>query len=296
MNKVILTFFIFCLNQTLQAQCLDGDCYNGFGKFSCECGYVYEGDFVKGEKVNGKLTKDDLVYTGEFKHDVAHGKGLIQYKDGSWFKGDFVENYPEGYGIYYFSDGQKYIGEFVQGIFSGLGIQYVKDKDDEIIETQIGEFDNDVLHGYGCAISTNGDIYLGHYEDGNYSGFGYYFFKEDGMAEAGEYKKKKLYENGILLDYPKQGMFGVEDYSIGKYSYDVVSDTEGEKIYVQEDEKTERHRIFILDNQQQMFFLSKKGDPENGTIIKFSGDIFEGSLSPENSSEIIIGDCLFVVE
>ena len=47
------------------SQCIEGDCFDGFGKFKCDCGYVFEGEFVKGERVNGTLTKSDLVYTGE---------------------------------------------------------------------------------------------------------------------------------------------------------------------------------------------------------------------------------------
>jgi hypothetical protein len=79
-------FFCYLIGLTTlsYAQCIEGDCINGYGKYTCDCGYVFEGEFVDGERVSGTLTKSDLVYTGEFKNELAHGFGTIKYKDGSW--------------------------------------------------------------------------------------------------------------------------------------------------------------------------------------------------------------------
>ena len=78
---IVIKFFLVVLfSSTIQisyAQCLEGDCINGYGKFTCDCGYLFEGMFKNGSRVTGTLTKEDLVYTGEFKYDLAHGFGII---------------------------------------------------------------------------------------------------------------------------------------------------------------------------------------------------------------------------
>ena len=109
------------LSQLGLSQCLEGDCFNGYGKFACDCGYVFEGDFKNGERITGTLTKSELVYTGEFLNELAHGYGKIVYQDSSWYEGTFQENVPVGYGTYFLSNSLRYTGEIENSEFNGLG-------------------------------------------------------------------------------------------------------------------------------------------------------------------------------
>ena len=101
---------------------MEGNCFNGWGVYKCSCGYVYEREFENGEKVKGTLTKEDLVYTGEFKNDVAEGIGVIRFADSTWYEGEFEQNLPHGFGIFHYADGTTYTGEMEEGKFSGPGV------------------------------------------------------------------------------------------------------------------------------------------------------------------------------
>ena len=46
---------------------------------------TYEGQLVKGwAEGEGKLTRKDGVYTGEWKNSLQNGKGRYQHEDGTW--------------------------------------------------------------------------------------------------------------------------------------------------------------------------------------------------------------------
>ena len=107
MRFLVSFLFIFFVSSGY-SQCLEGNCFTGVGTFKCSCGYIYEGEFLEGKKVYGTLTKEDLIYTGEFKDDVAEGEGVIHFIDSTWYEGSFVNSFPEGYGTFHFADGTTY--------------------------------------------------------------------------------------------------------------------------------------------------------------------------------------------
>jgi hypothetical protein len=278
------------------AQCLEGDCENGYGKYSCDCGYVYEGDFKDGQKVRGTLTKKDLVYTGEFTNDLAEGFGVMKYKDGSWFEGTFKSNAPDGYGTYYFANGQKYVGEVVAGSFEGLGIQISKDRDGRITETQIGNFLNDQLHGLGCSISYNNDIYFGEFSKGNFFGFGLYIFSDLNTAEAGEFNKKKLHNDAIMLDYPTPGFFGVKGYIVDTLQFNLSGNVAGTNLLLNVIGTGKEQMFFHFDINTKMLFTSKLGSPLIGKAIDFDGNIYEAKFAPDSEEKISILKQLYIKE
>ena len=279
-----------------QAQCLEGDCENGYGKYNCECGYVYEGDFKDGKKVNGTLTKKDLVYTGEFKNDLAEGFGVMKYKDGSWFEGTFKNNAPHGYGTYHFSNGQKYIGEVVEGSFSGLGVQISKGRDGRITETQIGNFEEDQLNGLGCSISYNRDIYFGEFSKGDFFGFGLYIFTDLKTAEAGEFNKKKLHKDAIMLDYPSAGFFGVKGFIVDSLQFNLSGNVAGTNLLLNVLGTGEEKMFFHFDINTKMLYTSKLGTPLIGRAIDFEGNIYEAKFVPDSKEKISILKQLYIKE
>lgn len=179
--------FCFTLSTSLKAQCLEGDCINGKGVYTCDCGYVFEGFFEKGEKVSGTLTKKDLVYTGQFENDQAHGKGKIIYKDGSSYEGDFAFSEPHGNGIYTLSNGFMYSGEMNQGFFSGMGEKKLT-KPDTV--AYWGFWQNDELL-FGVYLNTNNEYRIGHFEKDKMKAYGLIFNSRNQEIVFAEFAKGK---------------------------------------------------------------------------------------------------------
>tara|TARA_R110002050_G_scaffold109799_4_gene221549 strand:+ start:54749 stop:55639 length:891 start_codon:yes stop_codon:yes gene_type:complete len=284
--KSYIGCLLFLIPVLSNAQCLTGDCENGYGKYSCDCGYVYEGEFLNGQKVNGTLTKKDLVYTGTFEDDLASGYGVMKYKDGSWFEGTFKANAPHGYGTYNFKKGQLYKGEIFEGSFAGLGVLIYKDEDGRIVETQIGHFDEDQLNGMGASISYNGDIYFGEFSNGDYMGFGAYIFAETETAEAGEFHKKKLHTDVLLQDYPERGSFGVKGYSVDSLSFDLVGNVYGTNMLITVSNSANQSLYIYYDNAKKEFFMSTFNHETKGQLVDLEGRIYEAIIEMGDSITI----------
>lgn len=279
--KWFLSVFMISMTLALNAQCIEGDCENGFGKFECECGYVFEGEFRNGEKFKGTLTKEELVYTGEFKNDIAEGFGVMRYIDGSWYEGTFVGNVPHGYGTYSFGGGQVYTGEIFEGAFQGLGVQTSKDSDGRIKEIRIGYFEDDQLNGVGCAVMYGGEIYFGEFTKGDYLGFGTYIFRDQKTAEAGKFKKNKLVDNVIMLDYPVENSFGVKGYALNDYQFNLTGNLLGQDLELRILNSKNEEILIYFDVKKELFYMSEWGQLEKGRIINYQGQVFEGTINLE---------------
>jgi hypothetical protein len=195
MSTIGFFVFMLCLtlSTSLKAQCLEGDCMNGKGVYTCDCGYVFEGFFENGEKVKGTLTKKDLVYTGQFENDQAHGKGKIIYKDGSAYVGDFAFSEPHGIGIYTLSNGFVYSGEMNQGFFSGMGEKNLTEPDSV---AYWGFWNNDQLL-FGVYLNAKNEYRIGHFENDKMKAYGLIFnsvSQEIVFAEFAKGKSKRKTE------------------------------------------------------------------------------------------------------
>jgi hypothetical protein len=200
MKTIGLLLFLLITN-TLFAQCLEGDCKNGYGKYDLFYA-IYEGTFVNGiPNGAGKLFYDDYTYEGEIKEGVEHGRGVLIYKDGSIekvkynmgkkIKDLFVKedaskwksyeakrdkncisgDCANGFGKYQFSSGNVYEGPFVDFQPEGNGKWYF----------------------------TNGDKYFGVVKDGLKNGQGTYYFK-NGWTFSGTYVKDTEYNGTYTTD------------------------------------------------------------------------------------------------
>jgi len=294
--RFIYTSILFLFAFSSYSQCVTGDCENGYGKYKCDCGYVFEGDFSNGQKVKGTLTKKDLVYTGDFKNDLAEGYGVMKYKDGSWFEGTFKNNAPHGYGSYYFSNGQKFVGEVFEGSFKGMGIQVFSDIEGRVIETQFGIFADDRLNGMGCSISFNGDIYMGNFLNGNYMGFGVFVFAEQETAEAGRFRKMKLKDNVIMNDYPEKGFFGVKGYVLDSLQYNLSGDVYASNIQINVGDTSNNQTAIYFSLETKQFFISNLGDPSTGKMINEDGEVYTVKFDPLQKPYITILNQLYTKE
>jgi hypothetical protein len=96
-NKLLLPiiiFSIFSFTSTGYAQCIEGDCVNGKGK------YIY---------------KNSSSYSGDFKDSLAHGYGKCLYDNGNSYEGHWKKNEFHGEGTYYNRTGKVVKGVWENG-------------------------------------------------------------------------------------------------------------------------------------------------------------------------------------
>ncbi len=79
--------------------CVSGDCKNGKGT------YIYEGAEAK--------------YVGEFKNNLADGKGICYYANGERYEGQWSNGSFNGIGTLYLNDGTKVYGIWESGTYMG---------------------------------------------------------------------------------------------------------------------------------------------------------------------------------
>jgi hypothetical protein len=119
MKKLLisLSFFALALSQ-IHAQCSNGDCANGNGRFLHANGDRYLGEF-KDSVSNGRgayyFNNGDL-YKGQFKKGERHGFGNMTWKSGDKYIGEYAHNQRHGDGTYYFADGRVKKGVFKDGV------------------------------------------------------------------------------------------------------------------------------------------------------------------------------------
>ena len=77
---------------------------------------IYEGSMVRGwAEGNGKLTRKDGVYEGEWKHSLQNGQGRYQHEDGSWYEGSWQDGHPHGHGQMQTPEGKLFSGTWYHG-------------------------------------------------------------------------------------------------------------------------------------------------------------------------------------
>ena len=190
MARWIIAFIWVCSVSFSMGQCIEGDCVNGYGRLKCDCGYLYEGVFKDGLKVNGTLIKDELTYKGEFEFDQAHGKGRITYKDGSWYEGEFRYSQPDGHGTYDLNNGWVYKGMLKAGNFEGIGAKFHLKSEENYSEFKVGEFKADEMNGIGVYYD-NGYTLIGTFEKGKLHGIGVVLSEKEGNWQLLKFKKGK---------------------------------------------------------------------------------------------------------
>lgn len=285
-SKIIWSLLLFLASSTGYSQCIEGDCENGFGIFKCSCGYIFEGEFKDGQKVFGTLTKEDLIYTGEFKYDVAEGQGKIKFIDSTWYEGSFVNNFPQGMGTFHFADGTTYTGEMFEGDFHGVGVMQYPANNEKVTVYKMGEFHNDDLNGFGIMIDSNSKI-MGQFVNGSLNGFGV-IIPDSGVVMGGKLKNRKvvkpfeLEKDKELINYKSSPM------RIGKEWYWMEGKFDGsEWVIVAENTDKTSLRVFYNPENNQLFVSSFEGYPK-GKIIDLAGKIREAQIIYDSGKVQII--------
>ncbi len=181
---------LLTLVQSVHAQCLSGNCYDGIGTYLYPSGARYSGHFRKG-KIHGygRLVFSDGriyegewrnhyregkgvmyfpkgdVYRGDFKHSEFYGFGTMHYANGDVYKGAWKKNYPNGKGVLSYHNGDRYEGDFRAGKLHGKGVMYYHNGD-----KYDGYWKSNKKEGPGKFYLTNGQVIVGFWSDGKYVG------------------------------------------------------------------------------------------------------------------------------
>lgn len=174
--KYYVFVLLICYASFSSAQCISGDCKNGWGKM--DMGYAtYQGQFKNG-KLDGSGTMDygeGNKYQGEWKNGVEHGRGLLFEKN--------VATQIE------YDNGVK-IGKVEPLLVIGTdGVQKQK-------EDIKGCISGDCANGFGVMEFPSGNRYEGYFKNYQFHGKGKMSFKSGNYIDA-------VFENHV----PKTGIF-----------------------------------------------------------------------------------------
>ena len=165
--KVITVFILFLgLVNSIEAQCVKGNCIDGKGKYIYSDNSSYEGRFLKGNR---------------------HGKGSFIFKEGHYI-GLFNKNKKDGEGKLSYYNGESYIGQFKSNTFNGKG-KFVYANGD----VYKGHWQDGKKEGYGTYIYKNQDIYVGYYVNDKKSGKGT-------LTNVDQNIQNGIWLNDILID------------------------------------------------------------------------------------------------
>ena len=119
--KNLLFIVIILTSPTLIAQCVSGNCDNGYGVKKYKDGTMYVGEWWNGQ-ASGQGTviwPDGSIYVGEFIKGLYSGEGTL-LTEKKFYVGEFHKNLPNGSGSMFMNEG-VYVGEFKKGEMSGKG-------------------------------------------------------------------------------------------------------------------------------------------------------------------------------
>ncbi|NUO01680.1 MAG: caspase family protein [Saprospiraceae bacterium] len=203
MRVLVCVLAAFCSLTQLHAQanCLQGDCKNGYGV----CLYPNVGK-----------------YAGDFQNGKMHGKGILYYTDGTKYIGHWADHYREGEGRMVFASGDEYLGQFVRNKMQGQGVmEFINGNRYE------GNWLDSKPHGRGIFQYANGDRYEGDFFNGQRHGSGAMVYA-DGSRYEGEWAAGNRHGEGLLIFASGETIRGVwvdDQYQMDFARYGYAGDT-----------------------------------------------------------------------
>ena len=183
---------------------------DGQGMMTYKSGLTNIGEFKKGIEDGKVISKDaqgNVIYIGERKDGLRHGKGSM-YIPHSFprqsYIGQFSEDEINGYGKYDYGD-RVYEGTFFRGLRHGQGTEVYKDGSTKYSGSWVygnregsgklynmgdiyeGSFKDHVEDGYGVYTFRNGDKIMGNYKNGERQGQSTYYYQSGHQEECDNY-------------------------------------------------------------------------------------------------------------
>ena len=113
---IILSFLITNSVLARKTGC-EGNCVDGFGKWTYTDKTTYEGNSV-GPKKNRQgieIWPNGYIYKGEFKNSEWSGQGILTFPNGATYEGQWANGFMNGTGTFTWSDGKEKTGTWVNG-------------------------------------------------------------------------------------------------------------------------------------------------------------------------------------
>jgi hypothetical protein len=90
--RLIASILFLLISINLNAQCINGDCVNGFGEKKYPDQSRFVGNFEKGTKKEGTYYyPNGDTYKGTFEKNQREGVAIYTYKNGEVFTGSYVD-------------------------------------------------------------------------------------------------------------------------------------------------------------------------------------------------------------
>ena len=101
------------LSSNAYAECIEGDCNNGYGIYTSADGDKYIGEWKDGKEngqgtytwVSGNTWLNGNKYVGEYKNGKIYGQGTYAWANGNKYIGEFKDDKRNGLGTYTFANG-----------------------------------------------------------------------------------------------------------------------------------------------------------------------------------------------
>ena len=173
MKKLLLTIlFTLVLSGGASAECIKGNCENGYGIF-----------------IYSKVDK----YDGEWKNGMFNGKGTLTSEIGT-LVANWINNIPTGSVIFTSYNGDKYIGEMKNGKQDGFGTYTYPNGD-----KYSGDWKNGVQDGKGEYAYYDGGKYTGEWKNGKQNGVGIQLWA-NGSSYSGQIRNNQAHGRGVKTD------------------------------------------------------------------------------------------------
>jgi len=246
---------------SLNAQCVEGDCFNGKGTFVYPSG-----------------TK----YTGQFKNGEIHGQGTCDYVNGTKYTGQWVQRYPEGYGIKTYPDGTQREGQWLRGQPinpEGQVLEFASKGNTQTtteLDVQSGCVQGNCEAGRGVYVYIDGSKYEGEFKNGKLHGEGIWFYP-DGEKYVGGFKNN--YSHGLGTIYHLDGTQTNGEWVDGEF-LNTRSASSAEEGCIEGDCKN-GIGTYIYEGGSAKYVGSFKNEIPEGTGICYyaNGEKYEGQWS-----------------
>jgi hypothetical protein len=277
MKKLLLVLTFFLVNNIAQANCIEGDCKDGFGTYTWGLNQetIYVGNF-KNFKFhgNGKMTwSDGGTYEGQYFEGNLSGKGIMIWMNGQKYEGGWLNNLYDGQGKMTWINGETYSGGWKAGKKHGKG--FLKWFNGNTYE---GEFKNGIENGKGIFKGIDGSYYNGNYLNASYDGYGMWK-SSSGHSYKGQYKNGMKHGKGEYYWDEKTYYVGEwnndQKHGKGKHQYQNGDSFIG----IFENDIIQKSGIYKWSNGDVYSGGWVDGRREGNGILKFyKGDIYKGQF------------------
>lgn len=272
MKWIFFFTLIFLGSPYLYAQCTSGNCIDGFGVKTYSDGSRYMGAFSQGNRqgIGTCFWKNGSRFFGEWKLDKPEGVGIFinsqsVKQQGLWKKGKLFEENAALVTQNLFSAVSRIQGCLIGDCIGGNGVMITNG------DIYMGDFKNNLRHGYGICYFFNGSEYKGWWQIDKQHGYGVLTYA-DGNARIG-YWADNLYA----------GTKEINNTAISESNIKPIQPNNGKVVGCKSGDCQNGKGTYQFENGNLYTGNFQNGNPDGfGKIIYSVGDIYEGEIQKGN--------------